>query len=86
MGESPDSVVVVKSLKWPGAFAAAFGDRYVNIYCGFGFASSHGTVYEPPSVPHVATEWVQAEQQNITFNEEADEITQPVAEEPNDKE
>ena len=37
-------------------------------------------------MPHVATEWVQAEQQNITFNEEADEITQPVAEEPNDKE
>ena len=33
---SPDSTVCVKSLKWPGAYAVAFGNKFTNIYCGFG--------------------------------------------------
>lgn len=79
-GESPDSVVVTKSLKWPGAVAASFGNKFLNVYSGFGFASSRGAQYEPPRVPAILAEWAPAEEDEKGLVEDDDKITQPVVE------
>ncbi|KAH8049664.1 hypothetical protein JL721_8527 [Aureococcus anophagefferens] len=80
-GESPDSVVIAKSLKWPGAVAAAFGNKFINVYGGFGFASSRGVSYEPPRVPPIQKEWAPTEEDDKGLIEDEDKITQPVVEE-----
>lgn len=60
-GVSGNSVVVARSLAWPGAVAVAAGRRYVNIYCGNG-VSYDGKLYSPPTIAPVQTEWVPAEE------------------------
>ena len=85
-GMSADSIVIVKSLKWPGAFAAAFGNKYINIYCGYGFESSRGVVYKPPAVPQVQPEWMQTEEDDKLCAEEEDEITQPIVDQGEEEE
>ena len=80
VGESPDSVVVAKSLKWPGAVAASFGNKFVNVYCGFGFAASRGKPYEPPRVQTIQKEWAPAEDDEKGLVEDDDKITAPVVE------
>ena len=56
-GDSPDSTVCVKSLKWPGAYAVAFGNKFTNIYCGFGCPSLRGVSYKIPATPGIQPEW-----------------------------
>ena len=85
-GESPDSVVVAKSLKWPGAVAAAFGNKFVNVYCGFGCMSSRGVSYEPPRVPSIQKEWLPTEEEDKGLIEDEDKVTQPVVEEEEEEE
>lgn len=80
VGESPDSVIVAKSLKWPGAVAAAFGNKFINVYSGFGFASSRGAKYEPPRVPPILPEWAPAEEDAKGLVEDEDKITAPAKE------
>lgn len=86
-GESPDSTVCAKSLKWPGAFAAAFGNKFTNVYCGFGCASARGIPYEPPIAPRIQKEWSPSEDEDKGgIIEDDDKITQPVLEEDEDEE
>jgi len=80
-GESPDSTVCIKSQKWPGAYAAAFGNKFVNVYCGFGCSSARGARYEPSVAPSVQKEWMPAEEDGKGMLEEEDKITQPVVDE-----
>lgn len=84
-GESPDSVVVAKSLKWPGAVAAAFGNKFINVYCGFGYPASRGTPFQPPRVPPILQEWTPASEEDKDLIEDADVITQPVVENEDDE-
>lgn len=35
-GGSPNSLVCVRSMRWPGACAVAFGRRFTNVYVGYG--------------------------------------------------
>jgi len=85
-GESPDSVVVAKNLKWPGASAAAFGNKFINIYCGFGHPSARGVPYEPPRVPLIQKEWAPTDEEDKMLIEDEDKTTQPVAEEEEEEE
>ena len=85
-GESPDSVVVAKNLKWPGAIAAAFGNKFINIYCGFGHPSARGVSYEPPRVPPIQKEWAPTDEEDKGLIEDEDKITQPVVEEEEEEE
>ena len=86
IGESPDSVVVAKSLKWPGAVAAAFGNKFVNVYCGFGSMSSRGISYEPPKVPPIQKEWLAVEEDEKGLMEDEDKVMQPVVEDEEEEE
>ena len=86
IGESPDSVVVAKSLKWPGAVAAAFGNKFVNVYCGFGSMSSRGISYEPPKVPPIQKEWLAVEEDEKGLIEDEDKVMQPVVEDEEEEE
>lgn len=54
-----DSIVVAKSLKWPGAATAAYdGNRkFLNVYFGFGYCSGRGTPYQPPPLAKIQQEW-----------------------------
>ncbi|KAJ8608810.1 hypothetical protein CTAYLR_009353 [Chrysophaeum taylorii] len=84
-GESPDSAVVAKSLKWPGAVAAAFGNKFVNVYCGFGYSSNRGTPYQPPPIAPIQKEWAPVEEETDLVEDE-DKITAPVFETEGDEE
>jgi len=84
-GESPNSLVIATSQQWPGAFAAAYGKKYVNFYCGFGVAASTGAVYQPPKVPAIQAEWA-PEGEDEGLVEQKDEITEPVAEADDEEE
>lgn len=64
-GAHAASVVVLRSLKWPGAVAVAQGRRYVNLYVGTGLsaapkAAGPGLFYSPPLPAAVQTEYVNA--------------------------
>uniref|UniRef100_A0A7S3K2B4 Uncharacterized protein n=1 Tax=Aureoumbra lagunensis TaxID=44058 RepID=A0A7S3K2B4_9STRA len=80
-GESPDSIIIVKSLKWPGAIAAAFGNKFLNVYCGWGFPTLQGRSYQPPPVPPIQTEWTPKEEEDEELIENEDIIIQPPVEE-----
>lgn len=83
-GESPDSIVIAKSLKWPGAVAAAFGNKFINVYCGFGYSSNRGVRYEPPPVAPIQQEWTPGEDMKDLVEDE-DKITAPVIETEGDE-
>lgn len=86
-GESPDSIVVAKSLKWPGAVAAAFGNKFLTVYCGFGYSSNRGVPYQPPSINPIMPEWTpNQEEDEPDLVEDADKITAPVVEKDEDEE
>lgn len=55
-GTTGNSVVVGRSLKWPGAVAIAAGRKYVNIYVGNGLPYNPNP-YSPPLPPSVQSEW-----------------------------
>lgn len=56
VGSSATSVVVARSLKWPGAVAIASGRKYVNVYIGNGLPYTP-TKYSPPLPPLIQSEW-----------------------------
>lgn len=59
-GEHPASLVVARSLVFPGAMAIAAARRFVNIYVGYGMVYS-ATTYSPPLPGALQTEWVPGE-------------------------
>lgn len=81
-GESASSVVVAKSLRWPGAVAVAAGRRFLNIYVGYGVPYMKDT-YTPPLPAAVQKEWAPAGEEEEPLLEAADarvDPTPPVAE------
>ena len=86
--ESASSVVVAKSLKWPGAVAVAReGKMCVSVYNGFGVVSSamKPAPYEFSLPGPVAMEWRPADLEEdadptVGKVEEKDVIFEPVAE------
>ena len=76
-GDSPDSTVCVKSLKWPGAYAVAFGNKFTNIYCGFGCPSLRGVSYKIPATPGIQPEWALVDEEISALFEEEDRTTRP---------
>lgn len=55
-GIAPSSVVVARSLRWPGAIAVAAGRKFVNIYVGNGLPYS-SQPYSPPLPGTIQKEW-----------------------------
>jgi radial spoke head protein 4A len=72
-GEAKSSLVVARSLLWPGAYALAFGRKFLNVYVGSGNKYTAST-YTPPPPRTVLGEWAPAEQCS-PLSEQAD-ITQ----------
>jgi radial spoke head protein 4A len=73
-GAANASVVVARSLVWPGSVAVASNNRFVNVYVG------NAVVYEdkpysPPLPAPIQTEWALAE-------EEAEDETLLLVEQP----
>jgi len=64
-GEHAASLVIARSLLFPGAYAVAAGKRFVNIYIGNGMISSgkgmNPTTYTPPLPPPLQKEWTPPE-------------------------
>jgi radial spoke head protein 4A len=85
-GESPDSTVCVKSLKWPGAYAVAFDNKFTNIYCGFGCPSLRGVSHKIPVAPGVQTEWALVDEEVSVLFEEEDRTTRPALNEKTEEE
>lgn len=82
--QSASSVVVAKSLKWPGAVAVAAGSKVVNLYVGFGVPkATMNAPYQPPAVRPVQGEWAAPEEEDPQLRgfpiEEKDEIFKPKA-------
>lgn len=73
-GEHAGSLVAVKSLVWPGAFAIAAGKRFVNIYMGYG-VKYDAVSYSPPLPAAIQGEWAPAEDDKL--DEEADPTRDP---------
>jgi len=83
-GDAPFSLVVAKSLRWPGALAIAAGKRFLNVYVG------NGVMYEPKSYtpPHPApiqTEWMPGEEEEPLLEQE-DVRVDPTPPEPENEE
>ena len=72
-------LVVVRSLRWPGAASVGFGKRFANVYVGFG--QRHATAaYAPPAPADVQGEFdVTALAEEATFGEQADVTEDPDA-------
>jgi len=56
-GVAAGSVVVARSLQWPGAAAVVAGKRFLNIYAGNGVVGGVGVPYSPPLPAAVQTEY-----------------------------
>jgi len=68
-GTAAASLVVAKSLTWPGAVAVAAGRRFVNIYVGNGIVYEPGT-YTPPLPEAILSEWAPGEEESGLVEEE----------------
>ena len=82
-GGSTTAVCVVKSLRWPGAYAVGFGRRFANVYVGFGQKRVTNT-YTPPLLPDL-----QVEVKESSLKEAQDLLedpTPPAAEEEGEEE
>jgi len=55
-GFNPNSIVVMRSLRWPGAVAIANSRRFSNIYVGNGLPYA-ATSYSPPLPAAIQLEW-----------------------------
>jgi radial spoke head protein 4A len=60
-GESNNSIVIGKSLLWPGAVAFGVGRRFLNIYVGDGLPHAQ-TRYTPPYPAPLQNEWTPGEE------------------------
>jgi radial spoke head protein 4A len=58
-GSSGASVVVARSLRWPGAVAVAAGRKFVNVYVGNGLPYT-AQPYSPPLPAAIRSEWSSA--------------------------
>lgn len=91
-GSSPiTSVVVARSLEWPGAVAVSYGRKYVNIYVGYLISNDNVsrneenpqlmtyTPYSPPMPSLIQSEWVQPSEEDggLRLLEEADTKEDP---------
>lgn len=74
-GESANSVVVGRSLVWPGAFAIAAGRRFLNVYVGDGLPYSSSS-YTPPLPGAIQVEWAPAEEEEPLL-EQKDVLVDP---------
>lgn len=52
-GSSPNSMVIARSLRWPGAVAVAYGRKFINVYVGNAIAND--TVKRNPETPSLMT-------------------------------
>lgn len=72
-------LVVVRSLRWPGAASVGFGKRFANVYVGFGQRYAPAA-YAPPAPADVQGEFdVTALAEEATFGEQADVTEDPDA-------
>jgi radial spoke head protein 4A len=90
------SVVVVRSLKWPGAVAIAGGRKFVNVYVGNGLSatskagptppgSGPGLFYSPPLPGAIYTEFfntMNADNVPLTLTEQIDVRVDPTPPQP----
>ena len=72
-------LVVVRSLRWPGAASVGFGKRFANVYVGFGHRHAKAA-YAPPAPADVQGEFdVTALNEEATFGEGTDVVDDPDA-------
>jgi len=83
------SIVVARSLVWPGSVSVAAGRRFLNIYVGNGviYDSSVKSVgnawyratniYSPPLPGPILTEWAPAEDEAMPLIEQPDKLVDP---------
>lgn len=72
-------LVVVRSLRWPGASTVGFGKRFANVYVGFGQRYAQAS-YAPPAPAAVQGEFdVTALAEDATFGEGVDVTEDPDA-------
>lgn len=60
-GTAANSVVIARSLVWPGAVAVALGRRFINIYVGNGVMYDASGPYSPPLPGAIQSEWTAPE-------------------------
>jgi len=75
-GSAASSVVLVRSLVWPGAVALVAGRRFLNIYVGNGVVYEAQT-YSPPMPAPIQPEWVPADAEDPGLVENADVRADP---------
>lgn len=75
-GSAESSLVVAKSLVWPGAVAVAAGRRFLNAYVGNGVSYSTAS-YSPPLPRAVQTEWAPADAEDPGLIEQVDVRADP---------
>lgn len=68
-GLAPFSLVVARSLIWPGAMAIAAGRRFVNVYVGNGIVYE-AKPYTPPYPAPIQTEWVPSEDEEALLEQD----------------
>eukprot|EP00753_Platysulcus_tardus_P015088 PLAT4773.1.p2 GENE.PLAT4773.1~~PLAT4773.1.p2 ORF type:complete len:444 (-),score=260.47 PLAT4773.1:175-1506(-) len=69
--DAASAIVVLRSLRWPGAFAIGFGKRFANIYVGY--ATRHSDTTFTPVLPPA----LQVEFSDPSFGEEDDVTEDP---------
>lgn len=80
VGTSGSSVVVARSLLWPGAVAVTAGRKFVNIYVGSAVAYT-ATAYSPPLPAAIQAEWAPTEE-GTALIENADVRADPTPPKP----
>jgi len=85
-GSASGSVVVAKSLKWPGAVTVAAGRRFVSVYVGNGIEYSSGA-YSPPLPGAINGEWAPpADEEGGALVEQVDTRVDPTPPKPEGEE
>jgi radial spoke head protein 4A len=70
-GAAASSVVVARSLVWPGAIAVAAGRKYLNVYVGNGIMYDPVS-YTPPMPAPIQQEWAPASEDEPGLTEQPD--------------
>mmetsp|Transcript_26581 Transcript_26581/g.58866 ORF Transcript_26581/g.58866 Transcript_26581/m.58866 type:complete len:434 (+) Transcript_26581:82-1383(+) len=84
VGTAAGSVVVARSLVWPGAVAVTVGRKWVNIYVGSGVAYT-ATAYSPPLPAPIQGEWAAPDEEGVLL-EAADTRADPTPPKPEGEE
>ena len=75
-GEGNDGIVVLRSLKYPGAYTIGKTGKFVNVYVGDGVAYK-AKPYMVPFAPPLQKEWAPAEDEEIILTEAQDVLVDP---------